>query len=171
MRKILGVKRPLKMGVKLPGCETTACRGWADVGPTDWFADVGPTDWFADVEPTLDRWTKLRWTAEQNYVGPPADVASGPTEWSTAARRRRAIWVVLNVHDIVLIIIWSRDTRLTILIIFREWISQDNLSVARDRKNLPVLILNLLSIRDVIIYNLMASHSYHNTCGNIWKMT
>ena len=71
------------------------------------------------------------------------------------------------------IIIWSRDTRLTILIIFREWISQDNLSVARDRNNLPVLILNLLRIRDVIIYlyNLMALHSYHNTCGNIWKIT
>ena len=69
-----------------------------------------------------------------------------------------------------LIIIWSRDTRLTILIIFRGWISQDNLSVARDRNNLSVLILNLLRIRDVIIYNLMTLHSYHNTCGNIWKI-
>ena len=47
------------------------------------------------------------------------------------------------------------------------WISQDNFSVARDRDNLSVLILNLLRIRDVIIYNLMTLHSYHNTCGNI----
>ena len=59
--------------------------------------------------------------------------------------------------------------RLTILIIFRGWISQDNLSVAMDRNNLPVLILNLLRIRDVIIYNLMTLHSYHNTCGNYEK--
>ena len=31
--------------------------------------------------------------------------------------------------------------------------------------------INLLRIRDVIIYNLMTLHSYHNTCGNIWKIT
>ena len=76
------------------------------------------------------------------------------------------VWSVYMLH---MIIIWSRDTRLTILIIFRGWISQDNLSVARDRNNLPVLILNLLRIRDVIIYNLMTLHSYHNTCGNYEK--
>ena len=46
-------------------------------------------------------------------------------------------------------------------------ISQDNLSVARDRNDMSVLILNLLKIRDVIIYNLMTLHSYYNTCGNI----
>ena len=70
------------------------------------------------------------------------------------------------------IIIWSRDTRLTILItFFCGWISQDNLSVSRDRNNLLVLILNLLRIRDdVMIYNLMTLHSYHNTCGNLWKI-
>ena len=76
-----------------------------------------------------------------------------------------------TIQILTLIIIWSRDTRLTILIIFRGWISQDNLSVARDRNNRSVLILNLLWIRDVIIYNLMTLHSYHNTCGNIWKIT
>ena len=70
-------------------------------------------------------------------------------------------------HLIFIIIILSRDTSLTSLIIFRGWISQDNLSVARDRNNLSVLILNVLRIRDVIIYNLMTLHSYHNTCGNI----
>ena len=69
------------------------------------------------------------------------------------------------------IIIWSRDTRLTILVIFRGWISQDNWSVARDRNNLSVLILNISWICDVIICNLMTLHSYHNTCGNIWKIT
>ena len=75
---------------------------------------------------------------------------------------RRLIWYI---------IIWSHDTRLTILIIFRGWISQDNLSVARDSNNLSVLILNLLRIRGVIIYNLMTLHSYHNRCGNIWRIT
>ena len=73
--------------------------------------------------------------------------------------------------NLMWIIIWSRDTLLTILIIFRRCISQDNLSVAMDRNNLSVSILNLLRIRDVIIYNLMTLHSYHNTCGNIWKIT
>ena len=37
--------------------------------------------------------------------------------------------------------------------------------------NLSVLILNLLKIRDVIIFNFMTLHSYHNTCRNIWKIT
>ena len=60
---------------------------------------------------------------------------------------------------------------LSFLIIFRGWISQDNLSVARDRNNLSVLILNLLRICVVIICNLMTLHSYHNTCRNIWKIT
>ena len=79
------------------------------------------------------------------------------------------IWIYDHVREYMNI--WSRDTRLTILITFRGWISQYNLSIAKDRNNLSVLILNLLRIRDVIIYNLMTLHSYHNTCGNIWKIT
>ena len=75
-----------------------------------------------------------------------------------------------NYIGVLSIIIWSRDTLLSILIIFRGCISQDNLSVVMDRNNLSVLILNLLRIRDVIIYNLMTLHSYRNACGNIWKI-
>ena len=68
-------------------------RRWTDRLVCRRWADVGPTAWFADVEPTLDRPLGLptlsrRWTVGQNYVGPPANVASGPTEWSTAVRRR-----------------------------------------------------------------------------------
>ena len=68
-------------------------RRWTDRLVCRRWADVGPTAWFADVEPTLDRPLGLptlsrRWTAGQNYVGPPANVASGPTEWSTAVQRR-----------------------------------------------------------------------------------
>ena len=79
--------------------------------------------------------------------------------------------VLLLRNALFSIIIWSRDTRLTILVIFYGCISQDNLSVARDSNNLSVLILNILRIPDVIIYNLMTLHSYHNMCGNIWKIT
>ena len=61
------------------------CRCWAAVGPTAWFADVEPTLDRPLGLPTLDRPLGLptlsrRWTAGQNYVGPPANVASGPTE-------------------------------------------------------------------------------------------
>ena len=72
----------------------------------------------------------------------------------------------MNLKQFQGIIIWSRDT-----LIFRGSISRDNSSVVRDRNNLSVLILNILRIRDVIIYNLMTLHSYHNTGGNIWKIT
>ena len=68
------------------------------------------------------------------------------------------------------IIICSRDTAYHFGI-FRGWISQDNLSIARDRNNPSVIILNMLRIRDVIIYTLMTLHSYHNTCGNILHIT
>ena len=105
--------------------------------------------------PTLTRITANFWTWH------PIDFFMS-TNW---------LYIYFVDHRLYFIIIWSRDTRLTILIIFCGWISQYNLSIAKDGNNLSVLILNLLRIRDVIIYNLMTLHSYHNTCGNIWKIT
>jgi len=70
----------------LPICEYVyfECNYWpvysyVTVEPTGWFVAIGQTNRFFAGGPTGLLPVDRRWTAGQDYVGPTADVAGGPT--------------------------------------------------------------------------------------------